>query len=135
MLTKEAIKNGSSPVKRKRIMCPSRQSFGRYVWYWCRTRTQLLFKHSESPPFPVCFFPPQTYTKRTNKSVFKAVLLVFLGFGLEATFLLFRLDLTEHDWLPIESLFRFIVFAHSLNHSVCFCDSFWVGCIGSHGVK
>ena len=24
-------------------------------------------------------------------------------------------DLTEHDWLPIESLFRFIVFAHSVD--------------------
>ena len=107
MLTKEAIKNGSSPVKRKRIMCPSRQSFGRYVWYCYPTATsfQTLW---ESPSSNLKVPPNWGQTKCIQSSKREK----YFYFSWRPLFS--PLDLTEHDWLPIESLFRFIVFAQRI---------------------
>ena len=83
----------------------------------CGTATllQLLFKHSGSPllasskPHLLKVPPNWGQTKCIQSSKREK----YFYFSWRPLFS--WLDLTEHDWLPIESLFRFIVFAHSVD--------------------
>ena len=82
----------------------------------CGTATllQLLFKHSGSPllasskPHLLKVPPNWGQTKCIQSSKREK----YFYFSWRPLFS--PLDLTEHDWLPIESLFRFIVFAQRI---------------------